>query len=190
MLHRSQSFSPHPSPAPALFPWGLSPAPCSQIPRPTHFQTDLQWPPNKDRVFPFVFQTRVLCFLVRSANNCSGHPFSAHFAYSPQRTPSLPLLLIFSKLGNQRKSESIFVLCVTKYLCIVKNFSCEKGKILWTFPSILICWLYLSWKMLTFVKCIYCIKWETYVVFFSSFCQCDISHCLTFICWTILIFHE
>lgn len=43
---------------------------------------------------------------------------------SPQHTPPLPFVVILSKLQNQPKIESIFVPCVTKYLCIIKDFSC------------------------------------------------------------------
>lgn len=92
---------------------------CSPHSHFTHLQVEQQQPHNKVRVFSFSFQIRVFHFLLLDGTTTVKNILSLLILLtSPQSTPPLPLLLSLSKFRKQPKSESVFIACVTKYLCI------------------------------------------------------------------------
>lgn len=128
MVHHSRSLSPHP---PLQPPASVRTEPRSWLrpaarapPTPTRFQAKQQRPPDRGSVFFFI-RIQALHFLLLHGPTTAKKILSLPgLLTSPQCTPPLPMLLILSELRNQPKSESIFVPCVTKYLCIIKDFSC------------------------------------------------------------------
>ena len=122
-VHHSWSLSPRPCPAPSLLPRGraLWPVPPSTSHRSTHFRLKSCDRPAKRSVF---ISDQGPPLPLRRASSGSEHPPLPTSLTFPPHTLPLPLLLVLSRLRNQPKSESIFVPCVTKYLCIIKDFSC------------------------------------------------------------------
>ena len=72
---------------------------------------------------------------------------------------------LFSNLRGKASSLAPLGVMLTLDSVYVTYYIIKDGN----FPVFLVCWVFLSWKWLNFVKCFFCTDWDDHVIFVFQF---------------------